>query len=255
MNNIVFFGNFDVTELTLYAFFLFFFGLVLYLRREDRREGYPLEDDATGRRESIPGFLWYPEPKTFLLPHGRGTVVKPDDARDHSVFSASRAAPWAGSPLVPEGDPLTAGIGPGATAQRADLPDVMLNGEPLIVPLRVATDFSIAKEDPDLRGYTVLGADGVTAGKVRDVWVDRAEFILRYVEITTSSGRNVLAPINMVDIGKKSVRVQSLLASQLDGAPTLANPDRITVLEEEKISAYCGAGYLYATPSKAEPLL
>ncbi|TXM99400.1 photosynthetic reaction center subunit H, partial [Methylobacterium sp. WL103] len=29
--------------MVLYAFFLFFFGLVFWLRREDRREGYPLE--------------------------------------------------------------------------------------------------------------------------------------------------------------------------------------------------------------------
>ena len=39
----------DVALLTLNAFVLFFLGLVVYLRREDRREGYPAEDDQTGR--------------------------------------------------------------------------------------------------------------------------------------------------------------------------------------------------------------
>ena len=34
---------------SFYAFGLFFIGLIFYLRREDRREGYPLEDDVTGR--------------------------------------------------------------------------------------------------------------------------------------------------------------------------------------------------------------
>ena len=48
----VFNGGLDVTEWVLYGFFLFFAGLIIYLRREDRREGYPLEDDVTGRRES-----------------------------------------------------------------------------------------------------------------------------------------------------------------------------------------------------------
>lgn len=34
-------GYVDVAQVVLYAFFLFFAGLVFYLRREDRREGYP----------------------------------------------------------------------------------------------------------------------------------------------------------------------------------------------------------------------
>ena len=42
----------DVAELALYSFFGFFLALVFYLRREDRREGYPLEDDISGRVDS-----------------------------------------------------------------------------------------------------------------------------------------------------------------------------------------------------------
>ena len=37
-------GNLDVAQIVLYAFCVFFAGLIFYLRREDRREGYPLED-------------------------------------------------------------------------------------------------------------------------------------------------------------------------------------------------------------------
>ena len=40
-------GNLDVAQIVLYAFWLFFFGLLFYLRREDRREGYPLESEAS----------------------------------------------------------------------------------------------------------------------------------------------------------------------------------------------------------------
>ena len=36
----------DVAQVVLYAFWIFFAGLVFYLRREDRREGYPLEAEA-----------------------------------------------------------------------------------------------------------------------------------------------------------------------------------------------------------------
>ena len=39
----------DVAMLVFWAFVLFFVGLIFYLRREDRREGYPLEDNVTGR--------------------------------------------------------------------------------------------------------------------------------------------------------------------------------------------------------------
>ncbi|MBV9775481.1 MAG: hypothetical protein JO143_00385 [Acetobacteraceae bacterium] len=40
----------DVAQMTLYGFWIFFFGLIIYLRREDKREGYPLEDPQPARR-------------------------------------------------------------------------------------------------------------------------------------------------------------------------------------------------------------
>ena len=43
-------GTFDVAELAFYVFVLFFVGLVFYLRREDKREGYPLLTDRTDGR-------------------------------------------------------------------------------------------------------------------------------------------------------------------------------------------------------------
>ena len=37
-----FFSNFDIAQLSLYLFWAFFIGLVIYLQRENMREGYPL---------------------------------------------------------------------------------------------------------------------------------------------------------------------------------------------------------------------
>jgi len=37
--------------------------------------------------------------------------------------------------------------------------------------------------------------------------------------------------------------------------PGLAQADQVTLLEEEKVMAYYGAGTLYATADRAEPLL
>lgn len=251
-------GGLDVAEWVLYAFFLFFFGLVAYLRREDRREGYPLEDDVSGRREPLGGLLFTAQPKVFRLPHNGGTVTKPDGAREDVPAHARRTAPWAGSPLEPVGDPLQAGVGPGAYAQRSKSPDLMMHGAPRIVPLRVADDFYLDKRDPDPRGMPVVGADNAVAGTVSDVWVDRSEYLIRYLEVTLEgSGKRMLVPMPMavVQRSRKRVRVDALLASQFAGAPTLANPDQISRDEEERVSAYVGGGSLYATPARAEPWL
>ena len=98
MYNAYFFGQFDVTELVLVVFVLFFFGLILYLRREDRREGYPLEDEATGRLEAAGGLFFAARPKTFLLGHGEEPLFKPDSLRESQDLSARRTSRAPGSP-------------------------------------------------------------------------------------------------------------------------------------------------------------
>lgn len=254
----VFNGGLDVTEWVLYGFFLFFAGLIIYLRREDRREGYPLEDDATGRREPEGGLLFTAQPKVFHLPHNAGMVSKPDGSRDSMDLKARRTASWSGSPLEPVGDPLQSGMGPGAYANRAKTPDLMLHGAPRIVPLRVATDFYLDKRDADPRGMSVVAADNAVAGTVSDVWIDRSEYLIRYLEVQLSnSPKRVLVPMPMAVIqrGRNRVRVDALLAAQFENAPQLANADQITRDEEERVSAYVGAGTLYATPARSEPWL
>jgi photosynthetic reaction center H subunit len=254
----VFNGGLDVTEWVLYGFFLFFAGLIIYLRREDRREGYPLEDDVTGRREPEGGLLFTAQPKVFRLPHNAGTVSKPDGSRDSDDLKARRTAPWPGAPLEPVGDPLQAGMGPGAYANRAKVPDLMLHGGPRIVPLRVAPDFSLDKRDPDPRGMNVVAADNVVAGTVSEVWVDRSEYMVRYIEVQlANSSKRVLVPMTMVVVqgGRKRVKVNALLASQFENIPQLSGSDQITRDEEERVCAYVGAGTLYATPARTEAWL
>jgi photosynthetic reaction center H subunit len=251
-------GGLDVTEWVLYGFFLFFFALIFYLRREDRREGYPLEDESSGRTEPLGGLLFTAQPKIFRLPHDGGTITRPNGARDTGDLKARRTAPWSGSPLEPVGDPLQAGVGPGAYAQRSKKPDLTLHGSTRIVPLRVAADFYLDKRDPELRGMPVIGADNVVAGTISDVWVDRSEYIIRYLEVQLpNSTKRMLVPMPMAVIQRrrKRVKVDALLAAQFAGAPELSNPDQITRDEEERVSAYVGAGTLYATPARSEPWL
>ena len=53
-------------------------------------------------------------------------------------------------------------------------------------------------------GYAVFGTDKVQAGVVRDLWVDRAESILRYYEIDLATGKRVLLPVHFANIDASS---------------------------------------------------
>lgn len=246
----------DVAQLTLYVFWLFFAGLIYYLRTEDKREGYPLESSRANNRVQIQGFPATPKPKSFLMRDG-STAFAPNGKVANPSLSATPVAPWPGAPLQPTGNPLLAGVGPGAYADRADKPDLTLHNELRIVPLRVATDHVIEEQSPDPRGMEVIGGDGAIGGIVRDCWVDRSEATLRYLEVEASGGRRVLLPINFtrIDGNQRQIKVQSIYGRHFADVPALKNPDQITLLEEERIMAYYGAGTLYADPARQEPFL
>jgi photosynthetic reaction center H subunit len=256
MYNAFFSGDIDVTEIVLTVFVLFFAGLIVYLRREDRREGYPLEDDVTGQLESLGGLFFTAKPKTFVLAHG--DVSKPNASRDSLPLAAKRTSPTPGSPIEPTGDPLLAGIGPGSYAHRAKRPDMLIHHGVKIAPLRAAPGFSLDPKDPDPIGMTVVGADGVAAGTVSDVWIDRGEYMIRYIEVALATGgKPVLVPMPMVDVqkAKKTIKVSAVLGAQFAKAPTLESPDQVTFDEEERVAAFFGGGFLYATASRSEPLV
>ena len=251
-------GYIDVAQVVLYVFWAFFAGLIFYLRREDRREGYPLESEVTGKPLD-PGIIWIPEPKVFRMRDGH-TVEAPNGQGDQRPIHATPIAPWPGAPLEPSGNPMLDGVGPGSYAERADHPDMTAEGELKIVPLRAASGFYVEERDPDPRGMQVIGADDWVAGRVTDVWVDRAEYIIRYLEVEVSGGeapRHVLLPINFTRISgsRRQVRVSAIMAAHFADVPALKNPEQVTLLEEERIMAYYGGGYLYADPQRAEPFL
>jgi photosynthetic reaction center H subunit len=258
MYNAAFAGNFDLTSLIFDAFVLFFVGLIIYLRREDRREGYPLEDDVTGKQEALSGLLFMAEPKTFILPHGAGLLTKPNSQRESQAVNASRTGRAPGSPLAPNGNPMLAGVGPGAFAERSHIPDLTFDGHPKIVPLSKVPQITVAVPAADPRGMTVIGVDGAAAGVVSDIWMDLSEYIVRYLEVTVSATSHpVLLPLTMavIDKGAKTVKVDAITGAQFAHVPVLATPGQVTLYEEERIVAYYGAGYLYATPARSEPWL
>jgi len=250
-------GYFDVAQIVLYLFWMFFAGLIYYLHRENKREGYPLDSDRSersGGRVQVKGFPAPPPPKTYLLPHG-GTFSAPNDRRDTRTIAARPVAGFPGAPLEPTGsNPMLDCVGPGAYAERADEPDLTYDGQLKIVPMRVDLEFTVIKS-PDPRGRPVYGADGVQGGTVVDLWVDRSECVLRYLEVQTADAHRVLLPATFSNVSRRGVQVDAILGAQFAQVPTLRQAERITLLEEERICAYYGAGTLYATAQRREPLL
>jgi photosynthetic reaction center H subunit len=257
MSRVILAGQLDVAELCFYAFVLFFIGLVYYLRREDRREGYPLEDEITGRVDSAYGPLTASTYKEFRLPFDRGIASQPTKGREPVDIPARRIDRFGGAPYEPTGNPLVDGIGPAAYAQRAPWPDLDMEGRLRIVPMAVDDHFSISGKDPDPRGWPIVGADGKVAGTVTDVWVDRSDRILRYYQVKTNAGRDVLAPVGFSNVNrrKKVIEIESISAAQFEQVPMLETPGQITRLEEDKIMGYYGGGYLYGLPGRTEPYL
>jgi len=262
----------DLTQVVLYVFWIFFVLLVLYLHRESKREGYPLRSDQSNNI-TVQGYPSIPEPKTYLHFHGGETTLPNDKNDDHRVLAAIDGRVQ-GDPITPTGNPMIDGLGPAAWAERADVPDQNLEGEPRIVPMAHLSDkYYVAPGSIDPRGLRVIAADGKAVGEVSDIWLDRMEFLPRYYQVELSIGGTVLLPVMLSKIVKskfasaggtlaerlmvreKLVRVVSIYSHQFSDVPLTASTQQITLLEEDKICAYYGGGHLYASPDRAEPIL
>ena len=255
---VTFLGNIDIAQVALYTFWLFFAGLVFYLLKENKREGYPMITGSTGRVVAV-GFPAPPTAKVLVPPHGDPVLAPAPVPRQEPPAHYVPSALFIGAPIEPTGDPMVDGVGPAAYAWRADEPHLAFDDHaPAIQPLRIATDFSIAEEDPDPRGWNVVGADGIVAGVCREVWVDRTETIIRYLEVAvTANGRRAMVPMPLVrlDEARRIVKVKSVLAEHFAKAPELQSYESITLREEDRTSAFFASGHLYATPSRMGPVL
>jgi len=250
-----FFGNFDLASAAIWLFWIFFAGLIYYLQTENMREGYPLETDD-GAPAPNQGPFPVPKDKTFHLPHGRGDVTVPSGQNpDRPVLALQRTAKSAGSPYVPTGDPMMDGVGAAAWAPRRDVPELDGHGHVKIKPMSGLHDFAVsAGRDP--RGKVVMTGDGEIVGRVTDMWVDVPEQMVRYLTMDVNpegSGKIRLIPMNFAKIGSDRVKVRSLYAHNIDGIPTIKSDGEITLLEEEKITAYFGGGTRYASQARNEP--
>lgn len=247
--------NIDLVEVLFTLFWVFFIALVFYLHRESKREGYPLVSDRS-EHVLVQGFPSIPSPKEYRLPDGR-VVMSPREEAPEEV-ALEPAAPHPGAPLDPTGDPMLASVGPGAWANRPDIAEVTLEGNPRIVPMRADSALHVDDKDLDPRGLPVLAADGEEVGRVKDLWIDLAEPQIYFLELEMSDdGRQVLVPFGFAEIdkGARVIRVNVIYSHQFANVPQLKSPDQITLLEEDKIMAYYGGGLLFADEARAEPWL
>jgi photosynthetic reaction center H subunit len=247
----------DVSQLTLYAFWIFFAGLVIYLTLESKREGFPLITSKADER--LTGILPLPKPKTFILHDGTTRSVPWNEPLE--TLAMKQTSNFEGAPWEPQGDPMQLGLGPASYALRLDMPELTHEGTHRTVPMRLDNGFSIASEDPDPRGYSVIAADGEVAGIVSDLWVDRTSTQARWVEVALPDplARRVIVPMELAQISTNArggtVKVRSITAAQFTTAPVPASPDSVTAREEDRIAAYFASGHLYAMPSRMEPLI
>lgn len=181
-------AHFDVALIVLYAFWIFFAGLVFYLQRESRREGFPMVADGYLEQRARKGDMGLSTPpRKRYLSLFDGLVYVPEATRaDVREIAAVPATPAPGSPLIPTGNPLIDGVGPASYAIRPPIPEKTAEGTDRIVPMRLSTEHFLAAEDPDPRGMPVIAADGRIAGTVTDLWIDRSEGLVRYVELALS---------------------------------------------------------------------
>ena len=252
-------GNLDLASISLWIFFIFFVGLVIWIQRENQREGYPLLDED-GSQADAGSVFPNPADKTFKLPHGRGEYTVPSGQtpeRTDINEKLTRQFDSGGFPFDPVGNPLADGVGPGSWAPRRDEPELDGHGHPKIIPMSGSESFRVAAgRDP--RGLPVVAGDGAIVGKVTDMWIDEPEQMVRYLELELDAeygGGSRLVPLTFARIWGNRVKVRSIFGEHVPGAPTLAAAQQVTKLEEDKISAYYGGGTLYASTERQEPQL
>jgi photosynthetic reaction center H subunit len=247
-------GNIDLASISLWMFYIFFVALIIYIQRENMREGFPLENDDGTPQPSLG--LPMPEPKTFKLAHGRGEVTVPDGKPDaRGPVALERVNSSDGFPFEPTGDPMVDGVGPASWCARRDVPELDGHGHPKIIPMAASEHFAVsAGRDP--RGMDVEAGDGAIVGKISDMWIDEPEQLVRFLEMELDGdhgGGKRLVPITFCKITKKSVRIHAIYGKHFANVPVTASPRQVTLLEEDKIAAYYGGGKLYASADRLEP--
>jgi sporulation protein YlmC with PRC-barrel domain len=106
--------------------------------------------------------------------------------------------------------------------------EIRTEGNERLLPLSNSKDFKVAKDNPDVRGWRVVGSDGESLGIVKDLIVDTQEMKVRYLALTAdrrfyndSYDRYLLVPIGSAALDKKG---NNVFVSNIDSKTILNYP-------------------------------
>ncbi len=120
-----------------------------------------------------------------------------------------------------------------------------------VVPLKDAKDFRLAKGAPNLKGWTVFGADNEKVGTVTQMLVDPVAMKVKYLDVDVdddlfglSDDRHVLVPLEYAELRERNqdVWVQGLASRDLVTLPAYLGGPVDPLLEEASTQAFSGAG-------------
>ena len=113
-------------------------------------------------------------------------------------------------------------------------------GEPRIARLSDLSDWELKDDQPDVRGWNVVGADGTRVGDVHELLADPSARRVRYLDIEVADGdasvdRHVAVPIGAarIDENAKNVTISAAgtgiheLPRYSGGAPDRAYESRV----------------------------
>ena len=237
----------DLPQLAFWLFALAFVAICYFLRKNDKREGYPLKASPfTGER--LRGAPLAAPPLTYLLNEGGATSTPHEyPAPPGAVLPFYR---FDGTPFRPAADLLRTPLGPGAWVMRSNEPMRTENGDLLLQPLRLCGPWSVGDGEANPCGMAVFDTRWRPVGIVADVWIDRGIRIIKHLEVELREGLGggrVLVPIFHVAINERAreIRVTALSDHEFAAIPMPAAPDRITAREEDQLNCYFAAGRFY----------
>ena len=99
---------------------------------------------------------------------------------------------------------------------------------PVLRRLRDLTDFEVADENPDVRGWTVRGGDGKALGTVYELIVDPRALQVRYLDVELDAGlnrseheRHILLPVGVAALDAED---DNVFVTALNSASVLQYP-------------------------------
>lgn len=133
---------------------------------------------------------------------------------------------------------------------------------PRIVPLRDAREFKLQKGAPNLRGWTVYGADNERLGTVAEMLVDAVAMKVRYLSVDVDDDlfalkedRHVAVPLEAAELRERGedVWLKGLSAREIARLPAYTGGPLDPLLEEAAARAFASAPPAEASSSIIAP--